>query len=349
MSKRTTWVLAWYLASAVVFGMAASGWGQTGERPLQKIFGSGAVKSSPTKATAENARRRMEIDIELAWVADPITFPYFLEAHIDGSTLSVRGYVPDKAVREHALKLARVYTTYTIADNMKEHPSLRVRLAKESPTQLQTAVVSTLREALPRQYQRLQVQCSADGTVTLRGPIASAEDKLAASHALRRLYGCSSVQNLTQIPGEPETAQAQPLPAVKEPLAGFGTLVPKKAESPAGPTLPGSNDLQGPSLLPPKEPGPATKKDKPVKDTSSAKLALSAEKITRLQKRVLEVCAGATDVKIEVTPTNKLRIELTVRSDDQITPFAGKVYGLSELTEHRDAVELFFTVGQEKK
>ncbi len=199
MSKR--WITAWYLATAASLGAAvAVGLGQSGERPLQKIFGGAPAKSSAAKP-AEELRRKAEIDIELAWLADPITFAYFLEAHVEGTTLSVRGYVPDQTVREHALKLARLHTTFTVADLMKEHPSLLVRPAREVPTQLQAAVVSTLREALPRQYQHLQIDCAADGTVTLRGPILSAEDKLAASHALRRLYGCTSVHNLTQVRG----------------------------------------------------------------------------------------------------------------------------------------------------
>ncbi len=341
MSKRTTWALAWSLAAGAGLGMAASGWGQSGERPLQKFFGGGAARSSPVKAAADIARRRAEIDVELAWIADPVTFPYFLEARIEGSTLAVRGYVPDKAVREYALKLARIYTTYTLADQMKEHLSLRVRLAKESPSQLQAAVVSTLREALPRQYQRLQVQCGADGTVLLRGPIASAEDKLAASHALRRLYGCTSVRNQLQIPGEPVAPQAALLPPVRnqDPLAALGPLVPQKA---------GDAPAQGPSLLPPQEPSPSAKSPAPAKNPPGT-LALSADKLDRLRKRVLEVCDGATDIKLEVTLANKLRIELTVRSDDQITPFAGKVYGMAELMDYRDAVEIFFTVAQPKR
>src|SRR5689334_11106325 len=155
MARRTRWVLAWYLAGAVALTAAVGGWGQTGERPLQKkIFGGGSAKATPAKAAAETSQRRAEIEVELAWLADPITFPYFLEARVESGTLSVRGYVPDKTVRDHALKLARVHTTYTITDSMREHPSLRVRLAKESPAQLQTAVVSTLKEALPRQHQR---------------------------------------------------------------------------------------------------------------------------------------------------------------------------------------------------
>jgi hypothetical protein len=361
MSKRCNWLLAWYLAAGAGLAMAAIGLGQSGERPLQKIFGSGSTKAAPAKAPAEDPRRRTEIDLELAWLADPLTFPYFLEARIEGATLTVRGYVPDKAVREHVLKLARVHTTYTIADNMKEHPSLLVRPGKESAAQLQAAVVSTLKEALPKQSQRLQVQCGADGTVTLRGQLQSAEEKLSASHALRRLYGCSSVQNLTQLPGEPEPLQAKPLAPPKNdgPLVGFGPLVPGKdantgapsKEPLAGPRLPMSdNSVQGPNLLPPKDQAPPAKKDEPVKEVpnAGAKLALSAVKIAGLQKRVLEVCAGAKDVKIELTPANKIRIELTVRSDNDITPLAGKVYSLPELMDYRDDVELYFTVGKEK-
>ena len=177
MCKR--WVVVCYLTAATSLGAAAVGLGQTGERPLQKLFGGATPKSSP----AEELRRRAEIDIELAWLADPITFPYFLEARLEGSTLSVRGYVPDKTVRAQALKLARLHTAYTVADMLKEHPSLLVRPTKETPSHLQTVAVATLKEALPKQYQRLQVQCAADGTVTLLGSVQSVEDKLAASLA----------------------------------------------------------------------------------------------------------------------------------------------------------------------
>ncbi len=95
----------------------------------------------------------------------------------------------------------------------------------------------------------------------------------------------------------------------------------------------------------PIQPAVAVPMEKEVPGTK-AKLALSAEKTAKLQKKILEVCPGAKDVKIEITPANKLLIELTVRSDDQITPFAGKLYSLPDLVDIRDDVELHFTVGQ---
>src|SRR5207302_262388 len=96
-------MLLGYLAGAALAATAALGLAQTGERPLHKFFGSGPGKNSPPK-TSEDLRRKAEIDVELAWLADPVTFPYYLEAQADATTLTVRGYVPDPAVRDHALK-----------------------------------------------------------------------------------------------------------------------------------------------------------------------------------------------------------------------------------------------------
>ena len=68
--------------------------------------------------------------------------------------------------------------------------------------------------------------------------------------------------------------------------------------------------------------------------------------MTQLQKRVLDACPGAKNVKIEVTPMNKLQIELTVRSDDQISPAADKLYNVPELAAYRETLELHFLVGE---
>src|SRR5438128_1778999 len=44
-----------------------------------------------------DSNRFTEIQVELAWMADPVTFAYFLEARIKGTNLELRGYVPSKA------------------------------------------------------------------------------------------------------------------------------------------------------------------------------------------------------------------------------------------------------------
>ena len=90
---------------------------------LTRWFGSkSADKNPPAKSTQSDTRRVIEVNVEVAWLADPVTFPYYLEAHATGSQLEVRGYVPNKAVREHAIRIAQVNSSVPVIDSMKEHP-----------------------------------------------------------------------------------------------------------------------------------------------------------------------------------------------------------------------------------
>ena len=116
--------------------------------------------------------------------------------------------MPNQAVRDHAVKIAQVHSATPVVDSMKEHPSLLVRPGQMSPQQLQNSAQSSLRVVLPKQYQQLKVDVSGDGKVFVAGPVNSYEEKLAVSHSLRRLHGCTSVQNLTLLPLE--VAKASP-------------------------------------------------------------------------------------------------------------------------------------------
>ena len=192
-------------------------------------FGPKAVdKSTPSKAALVDPRRAIEVNVEVAWLADPVTFPYYLEAHADARQLEVRGYVPTKAVREHALRIAQVYSSLPVADAMREHPSLLVRPTQMSPQQLQNSVQSSLRVALPKQYQLLKVECGADGKVVVAGPVNSVEEKLAVSHSLRRLHGCTSVQNQTALAVELTEGPREKLPIIKT----SNTVKPKADKAP---------------------------------------------------------------------------------------------------------------------
>lgn len=401
------------------------------DRPWQKLFGGPAPKVAAAKLAAEQARRLAEIRVELAWLADPITFPYFLDAKTEGPNLKVRGFVPDNAVRAQAMKLAQVYSAYPVVDTLKEHPALLVRPGKIAPQQLHSAVVAALREALPRQYQRVQVQCAADGTVVLRGQLPSSEEKLAAALALRRLYGCTSVQTAIQVPGVPAdvpptavartneppavapapapkpavVAQAPPKPAPtvepdeddEPPQARFGaprpvkgrtkpakarpkaaapkTAEPKVAEAPQKPAedrpsakivgaIPTSEmpppprlgDIENPPAPDDKAPAgpglsPPPTVEPPLPGGAAAKQPAPARKLSpadlpRLQKRVTDACPGAKGVKLELMTGNKLKIELTVRSEAQIGTFTGSIFNIGELDDYREDIELHFVLSE---
>lgn len=172
-------------------------------------------KKSPGKSTPD-PRRATEIDVEIAWLADPITFPYYLEAHANATELEVRGYVPNRAVREQAVRIAQVHSSLKVVDSLKEHPSLLVKPGQLSAQQLQSTAQSALRVALPKQCQQLKVEAGPDGKVFVLGPVNSIEEKALVSQALRRLHGCTSVQNLTTPASETAKANASDkLPIVK--------------------------------------------------------------------------------------------------------------------------------------
>jgi hypothetical protein len=381
MSKGNGRLLLWNLtaalslAGATVAGPTTAG-AQPNERPVPKLFGGGPSKGNPATPPIE-PRRHAEIEVELAWLADSMTFPYFLEARIEGAALTVTGYVPNKTVRDHALRLARLHTAYTVSDALKEHPSLLVRTGKMAPAQLQSAAVAAVKEALPKQHAKIQAQCATDGMVTLSGSVTSLEEKLAASVALRRLYGCTSVQNLISFPGAPEGAQA-----AAPPPPSTAKTNPPPANSTAGSTskgtaaqtgIPPKDALQGPTLV--SEAAP--RKDEPAKNppantgmaktpptktspgsatppsaaatppaAASAKTMPSGTAIAKLQKQVQEACPDVKNVKIEVTAAHKLQIDVTVRNDEQIATVAGKLYSMPELASYGEQLELHFTVGQ---
>src|SRR5438552_14924338 len=92
---------------------------------LPRWFGSKTPEKS--KSAQPDPKRLTEVNVEIAWLADPVTFPYYLEAHATGTQIEVRGFVPNKAVRDHALRIAQVFSSMPVVDAMKEHPSLAVR------------------------------------------------------------------------------------------------------------------------------------------------------------------------------------------------------------------------------
>jgi hypothetical protein len=158
------------------------------------------VKSDAGKSAARSQPEAARVAvIELDWLADPLTFPYSLEAVRDRSRIEVRGVVPNQQVREQALQIARSHTSLPLRDALKEDPKLRVRTERRSRTELQEAVAQTLHEAFPRRQSVLAIVCSAEGIVTIQGLVPSLEQKLALSRALQRLPGCACVVNLTEI------------------------------------------------------------------------------------------------------------------------------------------------------
>ena len=133
--------------------------------------------------------RPLEIEVELAWLADRLSFPYQRAAHVGEAGLEVRGYVPSATVRDHALHLARQVSPLPVVDRLHVHANLAESPVHCQAVVLQQCVAETLRAAFANQVAGMQASCNAQGQVTVTGWISSDEEKLAVSHQLRRIPG----------------------------------------------------------------------------------------------------------------------------------------------------------------
>jgi hypothetical protein len=354
-------------------------WAQTNDRPLQKVFDFfQPKKTAPTPTLREDANRLAEIFVELAWLGNPLTFPFYLEARVDNGLLEVRGNVPSRGVREQALKLARLHSPLPVVDALKENPGMMVRPVRLSASQLQNGVQSTLREAMPRQVKNLQARSSADGKVVLSGTVSSFEEKLAISQALRRLNGCVAVTNVVQVASDPDGSLARNF---SSPSPGGAAAQLKTASRPNTPnqgqeiplpfntgTIPTSNfKNQGPlsaqttSLG--KEPmiglgqplslgnAPATTEQPPAAISSRGVVVVPEGKKNgppltqaQLKKRIEQACPGAREIKINFTSATDVRVEVRASRQEEGDQLAGAILSLQELEAYR--VDLHITLPQ---
>jgi hypothetical protein len=154
-----------------------------------------ATHGSRPAALSEAEQFLDQVNVELAWMADPITFPYSLAAYCVGDAMQVRGYVPTDVVRQHALRIARQHARMPVWDDIRVHPSSVRHEAPDSIESLERSASDLLSAMDPPHINGLAVKAQSDGRITVSGSIHSYEEKLAVSRALRRLHCCTSVQN----------------------------------------------------------------------------------------------------------------------------------------------------------
>jgi hypothetical protein len=145
-----------------------------------------------------------EAQIELAWLADPLTCPYQLTVYVANNSVHVRGFVPDQIVRLRAVQLARTNGQGNIVDELR-----LLALPANDRVHLPAAIVrQAARDQLHDSFGKTSGPCDviADdlGRITVTGTIGSLEEKLAVSRRLRQVEGCRCVDNRLTIakPGQ---------------------------------------------------------------------------------------------------------------------------------------------------
>ncbi|HTU16986.1 MAG TPA: BON domain-containing protein [Gemmataceae bacterium] len=144
---------------------------------------------------SEGLPRLQEMMVELALLADPATFPFYLSANAAGDTLELRGFVTNEMVRQHALDVARRSTSLKVCNKVTVPVNLAVPPPMRPAPLLQREAAELLQKNLGAQARSLSVGVQSRGVIVVAGPIDSVESKLAVSRLVRRLPGCHGVVN----------------------------------------------------------------------------------------------------------------------------------------------------------
>jgi hypothetical protein len=217
--------------------------------------------------------RNVEADLQQAWLSDPITFPYYLEAQMVGSKLELRGYVPNRRVHDQALKHAFEHATTNILDAIRELPGVEVRIAAIPADQLQALAVQTLQRTFGNEMNQVRIEAKSGGGLILLGVAATPEQKRWAALSLRHVPGCTSIINHIEVATvTPATARNQ---AARDDNSGAEVIVitPMKGSTTSSrSTTPQRPEAAPPrAWVPPEIPAvPLPKNDAPSSRTSSS-------------------------------------------------------------------------------
>jgi hypothetical protein len=200
----------WALAVVCGLGLAVSADAQTipPSPPVMGFSPAGQPVRPDPVTLAPGYQRLSEIKVEIAWLSDPVTFPYHLAARAEGGNLEIRGYVLNPLVKAQALKVAQKQTELKVRDALRVHPQIALRSVGAVPAELQQAALTALKEEFPTHAAGFHLRCKADGQITITGTIPSYEEKLAVSRRLHRLKGCSCVVNELEVPTVLKDGQA---------------------------------------------------------------------------------------------------------------------------------------------
>jgi hypothetical protein len=226
-----------------------------------------AAAQAPAVPTP-NARGNAWIEVPLAWIADSRVCAHLPCATLRDGKLEVTGKVPDATVRVRALELAQRASGLPVVDLMQVVPSEAFQQVPVAVDLLESEAALAIHTEFPAYQGQLKVQAAANGQLTVTGTVASHEEKLLISLRLRRLAGCTAVNNLLQVNDGQEAASPPPARPVPAPIAAVPERPLLAKRLPSGPEA-----VPPPARVPPPEEvivvadaeeAPAHQPDKPV-------------------------------------------------------------------------------------
>jgi hypothetical protein len=184
-------------AALALLTAGAPGWG--GLAVAQQPPAAAPMAMPPADTAHESRCRLEEMKVEMAWLANPATFPYPMAARTVDGELEVRGEVPNEAVRLMALRIAKAHARFPIVDALQINRKLPARATEVAADAVRQGAVEVLTETFGMAARGFEIRAESDGQVAVSGSVSSVEEKLAVSRRLRKVRGCTSASNYLQI------------------------------------------------------------------------------------------------------------------------------------------------------
>ena len=324
-----------------------------------------AADSNPvtTASTQQTAWTQGVILAEIAWLGNPATFHERLNAVQVGECLEIHGTVSNDSTRNLAMKLAREASHMTTVDHTQLAAAPVAPVPARSLNNVYRDSVQALYHTCPQLSRSLTVSTQDRGEVLIRGEVATLEDRLAISRALKTVAGCNCVKNqvrakamsvnaLTTIASKPAVQDNSLLVrlGIMQPRTESAPSMPMVARtSPARdiPAMPGANS-QFVSL--PTTPARTVAAESPVatvlspttreqpKFSESSILLTSATTSSNTSKLrdAIALACGVPDSWVKVVPGEgkSLAITLSVASLESGKQLAEKVLAMPELVPY---------------
>lgn len=164
--------------------------------------------------------------IEVAWLRDPLTYPYRLRAEqVSGEdAITITGFVPSEMIRQKAAALAQSASVgITLRDLLVSLPNMALPPDQTAEPNQVAALRAVLEKAVPAVAKDVQLLVDSQGVVTVGGRVDELADRRKVVRALQAIPGCTYVKyDLRMAPSALVTVQAPmlevPRDVPKEPL-----------------------------------------------------------------------------------------------------------------------------------
>jgi len=328
--------------------------------PIGKQQSAATSQEDSPEFRQECEGNKIAMEIQLEFLADSTISNTDIHAYFRKGKLVIKGNANQQSVAKKAKSLAEKVTKIPIQDEIRVWPFPTYVTQKSSQENLQKAAEKCVYMELGALYPKLKAMAQADGTILVKGPIISLEDKLEVSKKLRKIPGCTRVEN--QLEPQPMVRGKQTvilltkdgqkfIPSMPKAVSKGMTNAPeswpvfqpvKPSENP--PVIATTNTTKTPNIISAQNISPAqpivkpvekgTPKDLPVSVNTSTKITetINSTEITEAPKsgqtwnKPVGKPLTLPEMQKPTAPTNPVQNNSSGKASSNLAPVAPKTF-----------------------